>query len=128
MKRLGKLEKILFILMSLETMLIRIPLRPTFFSKKPRAILVNLQDINRFYLLKKKIEFYPYHRGNLRFEPITIRFDTHEQAVERFNSIEKMLQASNGQDKVSKDRLDMASPDPLAMTALQEFEEQKQLK
>jgi hypothetical protein len=111
--------------MSLEAMLIRIPLRPTFITKKPRAILVNLQDINRFYLLNKKIEFYPYHRGTLRFEPITIRFDTHEQAVERFNSIEKLLQPAQ-QD--TKERMDTASVDPLAMAALQDFEEEKQLK
>ncbi len=107
-------------------MLIRIPLRPSFFSRKPRAILINLQDINRFYLLNKKIEFYPYHRGTLRFEPITIRFNTHEQAVERFNNIEKMLQPQPHES--SKERHDMPSPDALAMAALQEFDEQKQLK
>ena len=125
MKPLGKLEIRYMILMSLETMLIRIPLRPTFISKKQRAILLNLKDVNRLYLLNKKIEFYPYHRGSLRFEPITLRFDTHEQAVDRFNQIEQLLQQKK---ETPQERMDTASVDPLAMAALQEFEEQKQLK
>ncbi len=131
MKPLGKLENPKRIHMSIETMLIRIPLRPTFLSKKPRAILLNLQDVNRFYLLNKKIEFYPYQRGTLRFEPITLRFDTHEQAVERFNCIEKMLQEQiqpQKQEQPPKEHWDMASPDMLAMAALQDYEEPKQLK
>jgi len=111
--------------MSLETMLIRIPLRPTFISKKQRAILLNLKDVNRLYLLNKKIEFYPYHRGSLRFEPITLRFDTHEQAVDRFNQIEQLLKQKK---ETPQERMDTASVDPLAMAALQEFEEQKELK
>jgi hypothetical protein len=125
MKPLGKLEIRYMILMSLETMLIRIPLRPTFISKKQRAILLNLKDVNRLYLLNKKIEFYPYHRGSLRFEPITLRFDTHEQAVDRFNQIEQLLQQKK---ETPQERMDTASVDPLAMAALQEFEEQKELK
>ncbi len=125
MKPLGKLEIRYMILMSLETMLIRIPLRPTFISKKQRAILLNLKDVNRLYLLNKKIEFYPYDRGSLRFEPITLRFDTHEQAVDRFNQIEQLLQQKK---ETPQERMDTASVDPLAMAALQEFEEQKELK
>ncbi len=125
MKPLGKLEIRYMILMSLETMLIRIPLRPTFISKKQRAILLNLKDVNRLYLLNKKIEFYPYHRGSLRFEPITLRFDTHEQAVDRFNQIEQLLQQKK---ETPQERMDTASVDPLAMAALQEFDEQKELK
>ena len=106
-------------------MLIRIPLRPTLFSKKQRAILLNLKDVNRLYLLNKKIEFYPYQRGSLRFEPIAIRFDTHEQAVDRFNQIEQLLQQKK---ETPHGRMDTASIDPLAIAALQDYEEQTQLK
>jgi len=127
MKPLGKLENPKRIHMSIETMLIRIPLASTLFSKKSRAVIINLRRVNGAYLEPKRIEMYPGQKTFFGENPIVVRFDTHERAIEQFNIIEKLLQ-ERGQQHMSKERTDMPSADSLAMAALQEFDEQKQLK
>jgi hypothetical protein len=114
--------------MSIETMLIRIPLVSTPFSKKTRAMMVNLRLVNRVYLEPKRIELYPGQKTLFGEHPIVVRFDTHERAAEQFNIIEKYLQEKQPRQAQVKERMDTASIDPLAMAALQDFEEQKQLK
>jgi hypothetical protein len=129
MKPLDKLEKRKRIHMSIETMLIRIPLISTPFSKKSRAMMINLHRVNRVYLEPKRIELYPGQKTLFGEVPIVVRFDTHARAIEHFNVIETFLkEQGQPQHRMSKERMDTASVDPLAMAALQDFEEQKQLK
>ena len=90
-------------------MFIRIPLRPTFFTKKPRAVLLNFKRLDRCKLGNKKIEFF---QGYNRF---VVGFPTHEEAQTQFNRLEEPLTKPQGE------RWDTASVDPLAMAALEDY-------
>lgn len=98
-------------------MFIRIPLRPTFIRKQPRAVLINLQHVDRCFLEHKKIEFYPGDRSVFGNTPFVMRYNSHEEAVQRFETIEQLVIPPKIESQ-KQERWDMPSPDPLALEEL----------
>lgn len=103
-------------------MFIRISLTPTFFSKSPRTALINLERLQRCTLEYKKIHMYLGDTSALgQTFPFIVYYDTHTEAHEQFTAIEELLVK-----KLSKqERWDMASPDPLAVVAVQDTQQLK---
>lgn len=99
-------------------MFIKVSLVPTLITKRSRAMLINFNTVTRCSLENKKIEFYPgVKTGFGREEPSVIYYATHEEAEKGFNEFQKLLLEQKSQ---KQERWDMASPDPLAVEAVQE--------
>jgi hypothetical protein len=105
-------------------MFIKVSLAPTFITKRPRAMLINFNTVTRCSLENKKIEFYPgVKTGFGREEPSVIYYATHEAAEKAFHEFHKHLTKQTQAQK--QERWDMASPDPLAVAALQDVPQLK---
>jgi hypothetical protein len=104
-------------------MFIRVPLKPTFFTKSQRSLLLNIKEINKIYIQNKTIELYP-HPHNLLFSPFPtkITFETKEKANKIIESIESQILNAKDTKTKGNERMDMASPDSLAIAALEEYE------
>ena len=104
-------------------MFIRVYLQPTFFTKKPRGMFINLQNVN--YIVLDTNQVYIYKHNRIPFispKPITIPFENHKDAIDFYNQIQKQMTLPSSPSSVSnKERFDMASPDSLAMATLDEY-------
>jgi hypothetical protein len=102
-------------------MFIKVSLAPTLITKRSRTMLINFNTVTRCSLENKKIEFYPgVKTGFCREEPSVIYYATHEAAEKAFHEFHTLLTQQQNQE-----RWDMASPDPLAVAAVQDTSQLK---